>query len=259
MFKFTDNDLDKMVKGLGYLMDNSSPLFLKKGHKQNFLRLEMAETDDGGNPVVNFSGVEFTLDHEVTEDIFLLNGLSFLSKLRSLNEPSINVIECDDGSVELEVTDNDNFTFNVGLSDPETIFMEYGGNQDFINSHKQHLKHGITTLLEQNNFEVVELFLSLNDIDKIKKFNVGEEVNFVISNNKATVSNTDKNSNDRYKFVFQENLPIDNELFWNIQTNRLNKLHKSDYKMSIYYKNDDVQSVTMKSTDNGLTYILPLV
>ena len=170
MFKLTENDLDKITKGLAYLMDNNSPLYLKKGKEQNFLRMEMAETDDQGYPIISFSGVEFNLDTDVSDNIFLTNGLNFIGKLKALNEPTIIIIECDDGSVELEVSDNDNFTFNVGLSDPESIFMEYGGDEDFITSHKNHLKNGLTSTLEQKGYDVTELFISNADLDKIKKF-----------------------------------------------------------------------------------------
>jgi hypothetical protein len=260
MFRLSENDLDKITKGIGYLMDNNSPLYLKKGKLQNFLRMEMAETDENGYPVINFSGVEFNLDADVSDEIFLTNGANFIGKLKALNEPSITIIECDDGSVELEVSDNDNFTFNVGLSDPETIFKEYGGNEDFITAHKEHLKYGLTYTLEQKGYDVTELFISNADLDKIKKFNSSnsDSVNFYMDNGQAIVSNSDKNNNDRYKFIFQENVKSDN-VAWNIPTNRLTKIHKSDYKMNVYHKNGDVKSVTMKSLDNNLTYILPLV
>ena len=103
-------------------------------------------------------------------------------------------------------------------------------------------------------------YLSNADLDKIKKFNSSnsDSVNFYMYKGKAVVGNTNKNNNDRYKFIFQENV-ISEDVAWNIPTNRLTKIHKSDYRMNVYHKNGDVKSVTMKSTDNNLTYILPLV
>ena len=261
MFKLSESDLDKIVKGLGYLMDNNSPLYLKKGFHQNFLRNETAEVDEFGSPVMNFSGVEFTLESEITEDIFITNGLSLINKIRYLKNPTLSLIEGDDGSIDLEIKDGDYFTFNVGLSDSSTIFMEYGGNEEFINVHKKYLKDGLVKTLEKSNVNVLELFISYDDIDKIKKFNNpnNDNVHFIVSNNKVIVSNNCKSTGHGYKFILQENIIEDDILSWNIPTNRLNKIHKSDYKMFVYHKDSDVKSVTLKSVDNGLIYILPLI
>lgn len=258
MFKLSQNDINKLTKGLNYLMDNDSPLFLIKGNRQTLLRLEMSETDEDGDLQVVFSGAEFTLDNEIPEDILIHDGVSFLSNLKLCKDPFLSIVECeDDGSVELEVTDN-RFTFTTKLKDNNYIFKEYGKDIQLIEKHKKILNTGLITRLSESGFDKIDINLFQEDYEIIKKMKSIETLKVSLNEDKLSILGVEKVVKNTMKLTINTQNENNAEFSFTIPINRLTKIGKCDYIMSVYYKEDNVGACLLTSLDNSISFIIPL-
>lgn len=250
MFKLSEKDIDNIVKATHFNMDISNTLYLKKGINQNFLRLECQENDN-----LIYSGVEFVLDNAVPNDILLSDAKNFINVLKMLDDPDIEYQDTKDGGTNIIITENDNFSCNIGLADTSIIYRQFGSNQTLINQHDKYITDGIVSQMDSLNYEKLEFIFSKENFTKIKKAHSKNDfLLFSISDGVVKMSNRDRTTNNGYTLKLSD-IPEQVTMEFILSYEKLSKMSADNFTVTVYYLENDVKLVSFYDEVSNIRFI----